>query len=140
LVKEEERLEAYRRARAYRLNPRAVVNLYSRETQIAREEIQSARDLLPDVQLPDPVAEVGIGLIQRLQIDSLRAELTLFESARAYAAADARKSVTPGDLRIVAPMALRLRRSPFMTQYFQVHSQEDLELNSILSEMLPPEA
>jgi magnesium chelatase subunit I len=134
-----ERLEAYRRARAYRINPRATVAQYAYETGLARDEIQSARDLLPGVELPDNVAEIGIRLIQSLNVDSLRAELTLFESARAYAAADARTRVLPSDLRVVAPMTLRLRRSPFMAQYFHGRSQEDAELDQILTKILPAE-
>jgi magnesium chelatase subunit I len=134
-----DRLEAYRRARAYRLNPRAMVAQYAYETGIARDEIQSARDLLPGVELPESVAEIGIRLIQSLKVDSLRAELTLFESARAFAAADARTTVLPSDLRVVAPLTLRLRRSPFMTQYFQEQCQEDTELEQALTEFLPAE-
>jgi magnesium chelatase subunit I len=137
LEKSDERLEAYRRSRAYRLNRRAMAAEYSQVTEIARQEIQAARDLLPSVILPDPVAAQGIALIQKLQIDSLRAELTLFEGARAHAAADARNTVSIEDLRVVAPMALRLRRSVFMSQYFQQTADEDLEFNRLLSTMLP---
>jgi magnesium chelatase subunit I len=132
-----ERLEAYRRSRAYRMNARATVAAYAAETAIARDEIQSARDLLPEVELPENVAEIGIRLIQALKIDSLRAEQTLFESARAFAAADARTTVLPSDISVVAPISLRLRRSPFMTQYFQLQSQEDAELEKILAEFIP---
>jgi magnesium chelatase subunit I len=135
-----ERLEVYRRARAYRLNPRATVSQYSQDMAIARQEIQAARDLLPSVELPETVAAIGIQLIQRLQIDSLRAEMTLFEGARAYAAAEARTIVHPNDLRVVAPMSLRLRKSPFMSQYFQDQIKEDAEFESILAEILPAEA
>jgi magnesium chelatase subunit I len=66
-------------------------------------------------------------------IDSLRAEITWFESARAYAAADGRTEVTLEDLRMVAPMALRLRRSPFMTEYLKGQLNEEKELNSLLT-------
>jgi magnesium chelatase subunit I len=66
-------------------------------------------------------------------IDSLRAEITWFESARAYAAADGRNEVTADDLQMVAPMALRLRRSQFMTDYLKGQSSEEKEMNSLLS-------
>ena len=77
---------------------------------------------------------MGLDLIARLQIDSLRAEITLFEAARAYAAADGRLEAEPADLRIVAPLALRLRRSSFMQDYFNRQKQEEDELQSILAE------
>jgi magnesium chelatase subunit I len=71
-------------------------------------------------------------MVQRLQIDSLRAEITLFEAARAYAAIDARSIVTVADLREVASMALRMRRSPFMAEYFTHQDVEEHELNEVI--------
>jgi magnesium chelatase subunit I len=132
-----ERLEAYRRARAYRQNPRATVAQYLPDTERAREEVQAARELLPEVEIPAPVAEVGSQLIQKLEIDSLRAELTLLEAARAYAAADGRRSVTLDDLKVVAPTALRLRQSPFMIKYFQDQQKEEQRLTTLLDSLIP---
>jgi magnesium chelatase subunit I len=139
LLKPDERLEAYRRSRAYRLNPRATVAQFAEETVQARDEIQAARDLLPEVVIPKDVELAGAGLVQRFGIDSLRAEITLFEAARAFAAADARCEVTLQDLRLVAPMALRLRQSPFMIQYFKEKNEEEQTLNSILDTINPAE-
>jgi magnesium chelatase subunit I len=65
-------------------------------------------------------------------IDSLRAEITWFEAARAYATADGRETVTVGDLQAVAPMALRLRRSQFMTEYFSSQEGEEEEMEKLL--------
>jgi magnesium chelatase subunit I len=70
--------------------------------------------------------------VQRMGIDSLRAEITWFESARAYAAADGRTEVTTNDLKAVAPMALRLRRSAFMSEYLKGQFGEEKELSSLL--------
>ncbi len=130
-----ERLEAYERVRAYRRNPREVVQNFEAESEIARKEIQSARELLPRVFLPSKVTEAGIEMIQRLNIDSLRADITLFEAARAYCASDGRTEVTISDLQVVAPMALRLRRSSFISQYFKDRQQEEIELRSIIQEV-----
>jgi magnesium chelatase subunit I len=130
----DDRLEVYRRVQAYLTNPRKTVSQFAPETDVIREEIQTARELLPDVILPDQVAHQGLLLIERLKIDSLRAEITLFESARAHAAADGRKDVEPGDIRVVAPMALRLRRSKFMDKYFANQEAEESELSSIVEE------
>jgi len=129
----QDRLEAYRRSRAYRLNPRAAVAQFTDETQLAREEIQAARDLLPVVEIPAEVSVACAHLIQRLGIHSLRAEITLFEAARSLAAADARSSVSIEDLQTVAPLALRLRQSPFMLQYFNQQEQEERLLNETFS-------
>jgi magnesium chelatase subunit I len=99
----------------------------------AAEEIQVARARLPGVGIPDKVAKPAINLVQKMGIDSLRAEITWFEAARAYAAADGRDKVTPADLKVVAPMALRLRRSQFMTEYFNNQEGEEEEMEKLLS-------
>jgi magnesium chelatase subunit I len=130
----DDRLEVYRRVQAYLENPRKAVAYYAAETEVVREEIQNARDLLPDVELPEAVARQGIQLIDRLKIDSLRAEITLFESARAYAAAAGRAQAVPEDIRAVAPMALRLRRSKFMDRFFADQETEEAELVSVVDE------
>lgn len=137
LTSTQERLDAYRRVAAYRSSPRRVVAQFYQETEQARIELQEARNLLPQVILPDQVAQLGIQMIRELQIDSLRAEITMFEAARAYAAADSRVEVTQDDIRIVAPMALRLRRSSFMTKYFAERAQEEEELLATINRMLP---
>jgi magnesium chelatase subunit I len=128
-----DRLEAYHRVHAYFNNPRAMTGAYADEMYAAAEEIQSARGRLPNVVLPDQVARPAIALVQKMGIDSLRAEITWFEAARAYAAADGRESVTDQDLKAVAPMALRLRRSKFMTEYFGNQRGEEEEMNILLT-------
>lgn len=130
-----ERLEAYRRVQAYLTNPRAMIGLYAQEIQTAIAEIQEARKRLRQVALPDKLANESIALIQKMGIDSLRAEITWFEAARAYTAADGRDEVTPEDLRAVAPMALRLRRSVFMNEYFEGQQGEEDELKGLLNHL-----
>jgi magnesium chelatase subunit I len=136
LEKPEERLEAYRRVQAYLQSPRRVIAWYGDETETARLEIQAARRLLPRVRLPEAVAQHGMRLVERLQIDSLRAEITLFESARAYAAIDGREEVSLEDLREVAPMALRLRKSTFMVEFFSQQEAEETELENTIGSIL----
>jgi magnesium chelatase subunit I len=127
-----ERLEAYRRVSAFLGSPRGLSAAYAEETLLATAEIQSARERLPSVTLPDKVAQPAIRLVQKMGLDSLRAEITWFEAARAYAAADGRTRVTPPDLQVVAPMALRLRRSQFMTEYFTTQAGEEEQLQTLL--------
>jgi len=127
-----ERLEAYRHVQAYFANPRGMTANYASEMIAAADEIQASRDLLARVVMPDSVARPAITLVQRLGVDSLRAEITWFEAARAYAAADGRTEVSPSDLRTVAPMSLRLRRSQFMQDYFSMQRDEEDEMKSLL--------
>jgi len=127
-----ERLDAYRRVQAYLANPRQMVNQFSAEMAAAADEIRSAREQVGKVVVPDQIANPAIALVQKMGVDSLRAEITWFESARAYAAADGRVEVTLDDLKTVAPMSLRLRRSQFMNEYFKGQVGEEKELTSLL--------
>jgi magnesium chelatase subunit I len=127
-----ERLEAYRRVNAYLANPRLMIAQFSAEMEAAADEIRSARERVKNVQLPDHVANPAIQLVQKMKVDSLRAEITWFEAARAYTAADGREEVTPDDLRAVAPMTLRLRRSAYMNEYFKGQQGEEKEMQSLL--------
>lgn len=136
LSESDERLEAYRRVQAYLTNPRQTVALYTPETGLLRDEIQSSRDLIKRVSLPDDVAQLGLSIIRELQIDSLRAEITLFEAARAYAAADGRDQVVASDLYEVAPMTLRARRSTFMVEFFNNQQTEETEIRTLIDRVL----
>lgn len=131
-----ERMEVYRRAQAYLRNPRQVVAQYEAETAQAAEEVQAARQLLPQVEIPAEVAGLGLELIARLNIDSLRAELALFEAARAHAAADNRLQVLVEDLAAVAPMALRMRSSSFIQEFNAQQGSEEQQIFAILEVIL----
>lgn len=135
-----ERLEAYRRVRAYLTNPKSTVAAYASETIAMRDEIQAARALLPQVTLTPEAETAGLELVRRLQIDSLRAEITLFEAARAHAAADGRTEATVSDVRVVAPLTVRLRRSQFMVDYFSQQQVEESEIERVLDDLIPPPA
>jgi magnesium chelatase subunit I len=130
-----ERLEAYRRVRAYQTNPRMTAAEYAGATELVRLEIQEARERLPGVRIDDEVARLGLTLIERLDIASLRAELTLFEAARAYAASDSRMEVAAGDLWAVAPMALRLRQSRFMRDYLKDRQSEEAGIRAEIANL-----
>jgi magnesium chelatase subunit I len=133
-----ERLEAYRRVQAYLVNPRRMTSQFAAEMEAAASEIRIARERARTVTIPDSVANPAIELVQQMGIDSLRAEITWFESARAYAAADGRPEVETSDLVEVAPMALRLRRSHFMNEFFKGQIGEEKELSTLLGSFSKP--
>lgn len=137
LLESKDRLEAYRRTAAYKSNPHKLISEFAAETGLVQSELQAARREISKVELPEDVAAQGINLIRHLEIDSLRAEITLFEAAKAYAAIDGRANVQMNDLRAVAPMALRLRRSIFMSKYFEERKEEENQLNSALDQLFP---
>jgi magnesium chelatase subunit I len=130
-----ERLEAYRRTIAFRTNMRGVIEQYAEASEGIHREVVAARELLPKVELSSKAERYGLDLIQRLGIDSLRAEITLFESARAHAVADGRDEAGVDDVEAVASMALRLRRSAFMEDFFKTREQEETEIEKVLGQL-----
>ena len=128
LVESEERMLVYQRVRDFRNSPRRFIQIYDEETYITREEVIAAREMLPSVSVSEEAQSLGLKIVQKLGVHSHRAEFTMFEAARAYAAADNREEATTDDLRIVAPMALRMRRSEFMTRFFETQASEDQQI------------
>jgi len=139
LMDKEDRMEAYRRTRAYKENSRAFAAQYAPSTRLFKEEIQSSREKMTEIELPENVAQTGLELIGNLELDSLRAEITLFEAARAHAAADSREKVTIEDLKVVVPMALRLRKSTFIDEYIADQSSELEILENAIQDCFPEE-
>jgi len=129
-----DRLEVYRRVTAYQANPHAMRAMWASETLTVAGEIAQARARLPRVTLSPQVEQMGMAWIKRLGIDSHRAEIVLFEAARAHAAADGRTQVDLSDLHTAAAMALRQRRSSFMRDYFAAQQDEEREIASVVSD------
>ena len=129
-----QRLEAYRRTIAYRTNPRQVVREYAGTTALVREELQAARDAMSEVTITKEAERYGLQIIKEMGVDSLRAEITLFESARARAVADGRRKASTKDIRAVAAIAIRLRRSEFMDNFFKAQSREQRRLQKMLKQ------
>jgi magnesium chelatase subunit I len=128
LMNIDERLEVYKRVRAYRSNPRLFLKEWAEAIVDAREEIEAAQILLNEVVLTEDALKLGLQLVHKLDIDSHRAEYTMFEAARAHAAADGRDKADLRDVRAVSPMALRQRRSQFMVDFFQTQQTEDEQI------------
>lgn len=131
-----ERLEVYQRVRAYRQNPNAFVRQWENETAIIRDEILIARERLHTTTVADDALELGLRLVNELDIDSHRAEYTVFEAARAHAASDGREVASVDDVRAVAPMALRQRRSEFMVNFFEAQHAEDEHIRQRIDAIL----
>lgn len=125
LAESQQRLEVYRRAQAFRADPAGFRARYAGELARLHGEVAAARELLPAVAVPPEVEEFALGCIQALNIPSHRAEIALLEAARARAAADARTTVTRGDITTIAPLALRQRRSPHLEAYASQLAGED---------------
>jgi magnesium chelatase subunit I len=131
LADPDERLEVYRRVRAFRDHPHWLIAALAEDTQALGEEIARARELLPQVDLLPEAASLTLHMVQELEISSHRAEITVLEAARARAAADDRRMATVEDVAAVAPMALRQRRSEFIRQYFEAARTEETQIATV---------
>lgn len=129
----EERLEIYHRAAAYRKKPYKFVMDWAAETGQAAAEVAEARKRLPKVTFGNGVLAEGLRWIEALHIDSHRAEMTLFEAGRAYAAADDRLEVTLDDLRAVAPMALRQRQTNLAADFYTAQEEETQTIRQVIT-------
>jgi magnesium chelatase subunit I len=136
LTDKPERLEVYSRVRQYRHHPGTFVKQWEVLTAATREDVMLARELLNETKLSDEAVEIGLSLVHDLDIDSHRAEYTMFEAARAYAAADGRDLASVADIRAVAPMALRQRRSEFMANFFENQQAEDDHIREQIDHLL----
>lgn len=128
LAEPAERLEVYRRARDFRADPQAFRTRYADQTAQLRAEIIVAREILPMVALHPHAEQFALRCIQALGIPSHRAEIALLEAARARAAADSRLEATGDDVRAVATLALRQRRSAALDQYASSIAAEDMQI------------
>lgn len=104
-----DRIEVVRRRDRFDRDPQGFVADFAAADAAVVAKVARARKRAPDVAVPDQVLELGSRLCQALGADGLRGELTLMRAARALAALNGRKGVTPAHLAAVAPMALRHR-------------------------------
>ena len=126
-----ERIEIYRRVRAFRENPHRLLAMFMEDTVAFGQEITRARELLPKVDLLPEAEHLVLRVVQELGIPSHRAEITALEAARAYAAADGRQVATPDDVMAVVSMALRQRRSDFIRNYCEMAQEEEQEIRTV---------
>jgi magnesium chelatase subunit D len=79
------------------------------------KQIEIARRLLPEVVISDHIMGLIASICTQLDVEGLRADITIYKAATALAALEGRRTVTEQDVQQVATMALshRRRRQPF---------------------------
>jgi magnesium chelatase subunit I len=132
LTQSSQRLEVYRRMRAFADNPHEFIAICAEETYTFSQEIAEAKDRLPHVTLTREAERLALRLVKELDIASNRAEYVTLEAARAHAAADGHTKAGVTNVRAVAPMALRQRRSEFMVRYFEQGHEEEERIQAVL--------
>jgi magnesium chelatase subunit D len=109
------RAEVVRRRAAFELDPVRFNALWQESEDEERERLLRARDLLPDVSVPEPMLDLITRICADLEVDGLRADIVMYKTAMTNAAYQGRTTVTPEDVRVAAMLALphRRRRQPF---------------------------
>lgn len=129
------RYQAYQNAMQYHQHPLRFAGMYAEATLALAEEIQQACHRLPGVEIGGAARTLGLQIIEQLHIDSNRAEITLFEAARAHAAADERDCVEPADILAVAKLSLRQRQNVQTRSFLQAQAEEDGMIDETLSQL-----
>ncbi len=109
------RAEVVRRRLDFERDPANFASTWHAEQQTLRDRIVSARTLLPQVTIAAGLVNFISQLCCEMDVDGLRADLVMNKAARALAAWQDRRSVTPDDIRAAAELVLphRRRRKPF---------------------------
>lgn len=130
-----ERAEVVRRRIAYEADPAAYVACWDGAQDELRFRLAQAQLLLPQVVLDDGLLDLISHLCCEFDVASLRADIVMHKTARAFAALDGRLRVTPQDVRNAAELVLphRRRRKPFE----QPGLDQD-KLDELMQQAAPP--
>lgn len=127
-----DRLEATRRVRAFRADPTGFRAAFAAQTAQLAQAVEAARNILPNIQPTEAAEELAVEAVSALNIPSQRAEIVLLEAARARAALAARPAATPDDVRAIAPLVLRQRRSATIEAEAERVGAEDRAIADVL--------
>jgi len=105
-----ERAEVVRRRIAFERDPATFVEQWKASQQALQQQLQTAKDLLPEVQLDDTSLMLISKLCTDLGVKSLRADIVMYKTAVTLAALDKRSRATEADVNAAAELVL-LHRS-----------------------------
>ncbi len=123
-----QRVEVVRRRIAFEENPAKFCATWEGEQEKLRQRIYKAKELLPQVEVPEKmlclIAEIAI----EMGVDGHRADLVMLKAAKTKAAFEGRREVTEEDIRATADLALRhrMRRKPFQDVDFDRKKLEEI--------------
>jgi Mg-chelatase subunit ChlI len=111
----EARAEIIRRREWFTRDPDAMSHAYEATEARLAADVARAVELVPDVVVPDPLYTAIAQLAVRMGVASHRADVTILECAKAFAALGARTEATSDDVLAAAELALghRLPADPF---------------------------
>nr|MBA2396186.1 ATP-binding protein [Ktedonobacteraceae bacterium] len=130
------RTEVVKRRIAFEASPDAFAVRWLGEEGELRTQIEAARRCLSQVVVPEYIIGLIAHICIQLNVEGLRADITIYKGATALAALEGRQFVTEQDVQRIAAMALphRLQR-----QSFEQPGLDPQELEKLTNEYQPPE-
>lgn len=109
------RAQIMRRRLQFEDNPLAFAQSWLHQDEVVAQQIVSAKQLVPTVELSDTNLERIAHLCAAFDVDGMRADLVIARTAVAHAAWQGRTEVCDEDIKVAAELALphRRRRNPF---------------------------
>jgi magnesium chelatase subunit D len=109
------RAEVVRRRIAFEMDAAAFREQWQEAEADLCRQIEIARRLLPEVVISDHIMGLIASICTQLDVEGLRADITIYKASAALAALEGRHTVTEQDVQQIATMALshRRRRQPF---------------------------
>lgn len=109
-----QRVQIIKRRLSFEAEPERFTRDYLEAQQRLAAEIGRAKELLPQVNLPDQAVELAARIAIELGVDGHRADITTIKTAQTLAAFHGRTAVSSEDIVKAAELALphRLRRRP----------------------------
>lgn len=122
-----ERIEIMRRTLAYSRDIQGFTGKYADETLALRQQIDRARTMLPQVEIPEAMIELAASMCAQAFCAGHRAELYLLEAAKAIAVLAGRTYILPKDMDEAAVYVLphRMRKPPEQENEPQDDEQDD---------------
>lgn len=110
-----QRAEVVRRRIAYEAEPEAFSSQYTAAEDVLSQKIKDARHRLDSVKLNDEMLNLITYIGAGSGVDGLRADITMYKTARTLAAWHGRPAVNVADVKQAAELVLlhRRRRQPF---------------------------
>lgn len=106
-----QRAEITRRRLAFDTNPEKFTAQYSDATASLRQAINTARDMISEISIPDKIYTDTAALCLSKNAEGMRADILLIKAARALAAFNKQTTLTLRDIEEVAPLVLAHRSS-----------------------------
>ncbi len=134
----ETRVEILKSRLLYEDNPDQFYALYQEKQTALREQIVTARQLLPQVRYSRSVLRSIAEICIQLEVDGHRADIGLLKTSMTIAAFQGRTEVTESDLLKAAQFVLphRMRRKPFEEMALDFAKIRELLLESLHKESL----